>query len=133
MGVHLTRIYTRTGDDGTSGLSDFSRVSKGDPRLIAEALAEPFPRPEAQLRVHPLPDGRVQLRWLGAAGKRVQVESAESPEGVFVEANGLPAQPLSEDRQAVELPAESASRYFRVKLVPETPARPGFDAGGGSR
>ena len=35
MGVHLTRIYTRTGDDGTSGLSDFSRVSKSDPRLIA--------------------------------------------------------------------------------------------------
>lgn len=37
MGVHLTRIYTRTGDDGTSGLSDFSRVSKSDPRLIAYA------------------------------------------------------------------------------------------------
>ena len=37
MGVHLTRIYTRTGDDGTSTLSDFSRVSKSDPRLIAYA------------------------------------------------------------------------------------------------
>lgn len=37
MGVHLTRIYTRTGDDGTSGLSDFSRVSKSDLRLIAYA------------------------------------------------------------------------------------------------
>jgi cob(I)alamin adenosyltransferase len=37
MAVHLTRIYTRTGDDGTSGLSDFSRVSKSDPRLIAYA------------------------------------------------------------------------------------------------
>lgn len=35
--MHLTRIYTRTGDDGTSGLSDFSRVSKSDPRLIAYA------------------------------------------------------------------------------------------------
>jgi cob(I)alamin adenosyltransferase len=35
--VHLTRIYTRTGDDGTTGLSDFSRVSKGDPRLAAYA------------------------------------------------------------------------------------------------
>ncbi|HVX44306.1 MAG TPA: cob(I)yrinic acid a,c-diamide adenosyltransferase [Mycobacteriales bacterium] len=37
MAVHLTRIYTRTGDDGTSGLGDFSRVSKTDPRLIAYA------------------------------------------------------------------------------------------------
>ncbi|WP_280356148.1 cob(I)yrinic acid a,c-diamide adenosyltransferase [Nocardia otitidiscaviarum] len=37
MSVHLTRIYTRTGDDGTTGLSDFSRVSKNDPRLTAYA------------------------------------------------------------------------------------------------
>jgi cob(I)alamin adenosyltransferase len=37
MGVHLTRIYTRTGDDGTSSLSDFSRVEKSDARLMAYA------------------------------------------------------------------------------------------------
>jgi cob(I)alamin adenosyltransferase len=37
MGVHLTRIYTRTGDDGTSSLSDFSRVDKSDARLVAYA------------------------------------------------------------------------------------------------
>ncbi|SUB55172.1 Cob(I)yrinic acid a,c-diamide adenosyltransferase [Nocardia brasiliensis] len=35
--MHLTRIYTRTGDDGTTGLSDFSRVAKTDPRLVAYA------------------------------------------------------------------------------------------------
>lgn len=35
--MHLTRIYTRTGDDGTTGLSDFSRVPKDDPRLVAYA------------------------------------------------------------------------------------------------
>lgn len=37
MAIHLTRIYTRTGDDGTTGLSDFSRVSKNDARLVAYA------------------------------------------------------------------------------------------------
>ncbi|KLN43658.1 cob(I)yrinic acid a,c-diamide adenosyltransferase [Corynebacterium diphtheriae] len=37
MAVHLTKIYTRTGDDGTTALSDFSRVSKNDPRLAAYA------------------------------------------------------------------------------------------------
>src|SRR2546430_977892 len=37
MAVHLTRIYTRTGDDGTTALGDFSRVQKTDPRLIAYA------------------------------------------------------------------------------------------------
>ena len=37
MAIHLTRVYTRTGDDGTSGLGDFSRVPKTDPRLAAYA------------------------------------------------------------------------------------------------
>ena len=37
MSVHLTKIYTRTGDDGTTGLADFSRVAKTDPRLVAYA------------------------------------------------------------------------------------------------
>jgi cob(I)alamin adenosyltransferase len=64
MAVHLTRIYTRTGDDGTTGLSDFSRVSKNDPRLVAYAdcdetnaaigaavaLGEPDPKMMAVLR-----------------------------------------------------------------------------------
>lgn len=33
--VKLNRIYTRTGDQGTTGLVDGSRVAKSDPRLIA--------------------------------------------------------------------------------------------------
>ncbi|WP_374999798.1 cob(I)yrinic acid a,c-diamide adenosyltransferase [Aeromicrobium sp. CTD01-1L150] len=35
--VNLTRIYTRTGDDGTTNLVDFSRTSKNDLRLTAYA------------------------------------------------------------------------------------------------
>lgn len=37
--VNLTRIYTRTGDDGTTALGDFSRTRKTDPRLEAYADA----------------------------------------------------------------------------------------------
>ncbi|MDT7572995.1 MAG: cob(I)alamin adenosyltransferase [Actinomycetota bacterium] len=37
MAVHLTRIYTKTGDDGTTALGDMSRVRKTDPRLTAYA------------------------------------------------------------------------------------------------
>ncbi|GAA3353757.1 cob(I)yrinic acid a,c-diamide adenosyltransferase [Saccharopolyspora gregorii] len=37
MAVHLTKIYTRTGDAGTTRLSDNSQISKTDPRLVAYA------------------------------------------------------------------------------------------------
>jgi cob(I)alamin adenosyltransferase len=35
--VVLSKIYTRTGDDGTTNLGDMSRTSKNDPRLVAYA------------------------------------------------------------------------------------------------
>jgi cob(I)alamin adenosyltransferase len=37
MAVHLTRIYTKVGDNGTTALGDGSRVPKTDPRLAAYA------------------------------------------------------------------------------------------------
>jgi cob(I)alamin adenosyltransferase len=37
MAVHLTRIYTKTGDDGTTALGDMSRVPKSSPRIAAFA------------------------------------------------------------------------------------------------
>lgn len=38
--VHLSRIYTKTGDDGTTSLGDMSRTSKNDPRLEAFATVD---------------------------------------------------------------------------------------------
>jgi cob(I)alamin adenosyltransferase len=35
VGKRLSRIYTRTGDDGTTGLADGARVSKSGPRIEA--------------------------------------------------------------------------------------------------
>jgi cob(I)alamin adenosyltransferase len=37
VAVHLTRIYTKTGDDGTTALGDMSRVPKTHPRVGAYA------------------------------------------------------------------------------------------------
>jgi cob(I)alamin adenosyltransferase len=37
MAIHLTRIYTKTGDAGSTALGDLSRVSKTDPRVAAYA------------------------------------------------------------------------------------------------
>ncbi len=38
-GIHITRVYTKTGDDGTTALGDFTRVHKTDPRIEAYADA----------------------------------------------------------------------------------------------
>ena len=40
MAVHLTRIYTKTGDDGTTALGDMSRVRKTSVRVAAYADRE---------------------------------------------------------------------------------------------
>ncbi|HEX5541475.1 MAG TPA: cob(I)yrinic acid a,c-diamide adenosyltransferase [Micromonospora sp.] len=37
MAVHLTRIYTRTGDTGTTRLANNDQVEKTDPRIVAYA------------------------------------------------------------------------------------------------
>jgi len=37
VAIHLTRIYTKTGDKGNTALGDFSRVPKTHPRIAAYA------------------------------------------------------------------------------------------------
>lgn len=40
MGNRLTKIYTRTGDDGTTGLAGGGRVPKHDPRMEASGTVD---------------------------------------------------------------------------------------------
>jgi len=40
VGNRLTKIYTRTGDEGTTGLGDGERVSKTSPRVVAYGTSD---------------------------------------------------------------------------------------------
>src|SRR5574342_941278 len=57
MAVHLTRIYTKTGDAGMTALGDGSRVPKTDPRIEAYAdVDEPNAALGVALALGQLPD-----------------------------------------------------------------------------
>lgn len=64
MGHRLSKIYTRTGDAGTTGLGDGSRVSKDDLRIIAlgdvDELNAVIGVLRAQITQHNFPD---QSHW----------------------------------------------------------------------
>ena len=55
--VNLTRIYTRTGDDGKTHLGDMSRTSKTDVRLLAYADTNEANAAIGMLRLHTGGDG----------------------------------------------------------------------------
>lgn len=66
MAIVLSKIYTRTGDDGTTGLGDMSRTSKTDPRLDAFSAVD---EANAALGVvlalgQPANDVAEVIRWL---------------------------------------------------------------------
>lgn len=56
MGNRLSRIYTRTGDDGTTGLGDGSRVGKDDARVSAFGTVDEANSALGVLLAVPLPD-----------------------------------------------------------------------------
>ncbi|WUI00996.1 cob(I)yrinic acid a,c-diamide adenosyltransferase [Spirillospora sp. NBC_00431] len=60
--VVLSRIYTRTGDDGTTALGDASRTTKTDPRLAAYAdVEEANAAIGTAIALGSLPEGMVAL------------------------------------------------------------------------
>ena len=56
MGNRLTRIYTRTGDGGTTGLADRSRVAKDAPRIEAIGAVDELNSVIGLLLAEELPD-----------------------------------------------------------------------------
>jgi cob(I)alamin adenosyltransferase len=57
MANRLTQIATRTGDDGTTGLGDGSRVAKTDLRVMAMGDVDELNSQLGVLLAEPLPDG----------------------------------------------------------------------------
>jgi cob(I)alamin adenosyltransferase len=56
VGNRLTRIYTRTGDAGMTGLADGSRISKDAPRIEAIGAVDELNSALGVLLAEPLPD-----------------------------------------------------------------------------
>jgi cob(I)alamin adenosyltransferase len=56
MGHRLSRIYTRTGDDGTTGLADGSRVSKDSARIEAMGAVDELNSLLAAVLLQPVGD-----------------------------------------------------------------------------
>lgn len=55
MGHRLSKIYTRTGDDGTTGLGDGTRVNKDSPRVEAYGTVDELNSVIGLLLTHTLP------------------------------------------------------------------------------
>lgn len=56
MGNRLSKIYTRTGDDGTTGLGDGSRVAKDSARVGAYGTVDELNSALGMLLAHEVPD-----------------------------------------------------------------------------
>ncbi|PSQ91102.1 MAG: ATP:cob(I)alamin adenosyltransferase [Proteobacteria bacterium SW_6_67_9] len=55
MGNRLSKIYTRTGDGGTTGLGDGSRTDKDGARVIAFGTVDELNAAIGMMAVHPMP------------------------------------------------------------------------------
>lgn len=60
MGHRLSKIYTRTGDDGTTGLGDGTRVDKDDPRIEAIGTVDELNSQIGVVLAHKLPTAVAQ-------------------------------------------------------------------------
>jgi cob(I)alamin adenosyltransferase len=129
MGNRLTKICTRTGDNGTTGLGDGSRTDKDDPRIEAIGAIDELNSALGLLLSHELPGNlrdrlsRVQHRLFDVGGELclpgqparrvVSAEQIEELDAALVELNAdLP--PLREFILPGGSPAAAACHLART-------------------
>ena len=56
MGNRISKVYTRTGDNGTTGIGDGSRIEKDNPRIIAIGALDELNSHLGLLLCEPLPE-----------------------------------------------------------------------------
>ena len=64
MGKRLSKIYTRTGDEGSTGLGDGTRVPKNSPRVEAMGQVDELNSLIGLMMTEALPRRSISSSWL---------------------------------------------------------------------
>jgi len=104
MGNRLSTIVTRTGDDGTTGLADGSRVSKDSFRICALGSVD-------ELNSHL---GVVMAETLPVAVKKILLQVQND----LLDLGGALAQPLAPFHEGKVLQLDEAAAHFNADLPP---------------
>lgn len=104
MGHRLSKIYTRTGDAGSTGLGDGNRVEKDHPRVEAFGTVDELNSAIGLVRAEPLPEGMDTL--LGEIQHRLFDLGGELsvPGHTIIDANDVAALERHIDRHNAALP-----------------------------
>lgn len=105
MSIHLTRIYTRSGDAGTTALTTGERVSKAHPRLEAYGTLDELNAYVGRLAsLCATPEQPSALRVTGAQLQSIQSNLFDMGTLLATPAGqGWPGMPSLDDRAATEL------------------------------
>lgn len=118
--VKLNRIYTRTGDDGTTGLVDGSRRSKADPRLCVVGSVDEANAAIGLARLHATPPSQAALARIQNDLFDLGADLA-TPDGIDGALRIVPAQ-VEWLEAAIDAANESLSPLTSFILPAGTPA-----------
>lgn len=105
MGNRLSKIYTRTGDDGTTGLADGSRVAKHDIRIEAIGVVDELNSAIGFLLCQPIQDETLQAALVRVQHSLFDMGAQLSmPEYLAIEASHIALLEQEIDRQNKDLP-----------------------------